>query len=110
MLSGNLDDGTAGLLAIKEAGGVTIVQDPEEAMFPSMPCDLTRACDSDVRIRPFLGAQDQYVLTVVARQPAIRRCRSASRARRRQRAAGAPRSFQEAAASSLLSRASPTQS
>ena len=37
ILSGNLDDGTAGLAAVKSRGGIAIVQNPDETLFRGMP-------------------------------------------------------------------------
>src|SRR5262245_33358385 len=37
VLSGGLDDGSMGLKEIKDGGGLTMVQDPDEALYPDMP-------------------------------------------------------------------------
>jgi two-component system chemotaxis response regulator CheB len=37
ILTGNLDDGTAGLWTLKQLGGTAIVQNPDDALFPGMP-------------------------------------------------------------------------
>jgi two-component system, chemotaxis family, protein-glutamate methylesterase/glutaminase len=37
ILTGYLDDGTSGMMAIKRCGGICIVQDPADAVYPDMP-------------------------------------------------------------------------
>jgi two-component system, chemotaxis family, protein-glutamate methylesterase/glutaminase len=47
VLTGNLDDGAAGLAAVKRCGGIAVVQDPSEAFAPSMPQSALDATDVD---------------------------------------------------------------
>jgi two-component system chemotaxis response regulator CheB len=47
VLSGTLDDGTAGLSAIKAQGGTALAQDPAEALFPGMPQSAIDNVDVD---------------------------------------------------------------
>jgi two-component system chemotaxis response regulator CheB len=47
ILSGALSDGTIGLHAIKHAGGLAVVQHPEEAPVPSMPLSALRSVEVD---------------------------------------------------------------
>lgn len=47
ILTGARDDGAAGMRAIKQRGGIAIVQDPEEASFPSMPLSVLQRLKVD---------------------------------------------------------------
>ena len=48
ILTGQLDDGSAGLQAVKECGGITVVEDPETAAQPAMPRAAMQAVDPDL--------------------------------------------------------------
>lgn len=45
ILTGARDDGSAGLLAVKRCGGVAIVQDPDDVLFPGIPESALRYVD-----------------------------------------------------------------
>ena len=47
VLSGTLDDGTAGLWAIKDRGGLAVVQRPTDADYPDMPQNAMLQVDVD---------------------------------------------------------------
>lgn len=50
VLTGLLDDGTAGLIAIKQCGGISVIQDPEDALWPDMPRNALQRDSVDYRV------------------------------------------------------------
>lgn len=50
ILSGLLDDGTSGMMAIKNAGGKCLVQEPEEAEYADMPRNVLSNINADYRV------------------------------------------------------------
>jgi two-component system chemotaxis response regulator CheB len=51
LLSGMLDDGASGLWEIVQRRGITIVQDPEDATFPSMPMSALEAVPINFKLK-----------------------------------------------------------
>jgi two-component system chemotaxis response regulator CheB len=67
VLTGLLDDGAAGLAAIKRCGGIIVVQDPADAEADSMPLSALSACDVDYRAPVRTMA---HLLAQLAKEPA----------------------------------------
>lgn len=67
VLTGTLGDGASGLLAIKETGGIAVVQDPRDAEFPDMPARALDLAAPDYVV-PIAGMADLLVKLVQERQ------------------------------------------
>lgn len=63
LLSGTLDDGVAGLKAIHAAGGIVMVQDPDEAQFSDMPQNAlnTGVVDRQLPARELVPAIESWM-------------------------------------------------
>jgi len=68
VLSGGLDDGSAGLAAIGARGGVTLVQSPEEATIDSMPLNAIATANPD---HVAVAAKIAALLVGAVREPAL---------------------------------------
>lgn len=68
VLTGLLDDGSAGLRAVDRYGGTCLVQDPADAMFQDMPLNALRAVPTASRV-PLARLADE-VVRVVYEEPA----------------------------------------
>lgn len=71
ILSGMLDDGASGMWNIKRCGGVAIVQDPQEAMYPSMPQNVMQYVEVDniSPVREMGALLSKLVLSPVSKKP-----------------------------------------
>ena len=68
ILTGLLNDGTTGMLAIKRSGGTCIVQDPNEAEYPDMPLSVLDNMEVDYCIS--LAEMGDVILGITQTIPA----------------------------------------
>jgi len=66
LMTGNLSDGVSGLVEIKRRGGLSLVQDPQEAIAPSMPVNALRHDNVDLVFR--LDSLPQLIAVLVKGQ------------------------------------------
>lgn len=69
VLTGYLDDGTSGLWCIQRLGGLTVVQDPEDATSPAMPVNALEFVDAD-HVVPLAGLSALLVKLTTQTAPA----------------------------------------
>lgn len=67
VLTGMLDDGTAGMLAIKRSGGTCVVQDPNEAEYPDMPMAVLNNMEVDYCIP--LDEMGKVIQEIISEEP-----------------------------------------
>ncbi|MGI4742648.1 MAG: chemotaxis protein CheB [Janthinobacterium lividum] len=75
VLTGYLDDGTSGLWSVQRMGGLTIVQEPQDAEQPSMPTNALEFVAADyvvplTQLGPLLGRLTQERAPAKTRLPA----------------------------------------
>lgn len=82
LLTGDLDDGVAGLFAIQARGGVTIVQDPTDAQAPNLPREAIKhvVVDYVVPAKSISALLQELVQMKRTRKKLARNHRPASRA------------------------------
>jgi two-component system chemotaxis response regulator CheB len=73
ILTGYLDDGTAGLIAIQQCGGICIIQDPEDADYPDMPNNALNQVKADycVPIAEMGGILSKVMLRKIGRRKPV---------------------------------------
>jgi two-component system chemotaxis response regulator CheB len=71
LLSGTLDDGAVGLMLVKQMGGIAIVQDPTDALYPGMPSSALEQVEVDhvVPVRDMAALLERLVREPAGKDP-----------------------------------------
>lgn len=77
VLTGHLDDGTAGLNSVKTHGGISVVQDPKDATAPGMPESALRNVQVDHCVP--LAEMPTLLIRLTKKRAAVRRKRGITR-------------------------------
>lgn len=67
ILTGYLDDGTSGLIAVQRCSGTCIVQDPNEAQYPDMPKNALNQIKADYCVR--IAEMGAILTTLIKKKP-----------------------------------------